>query len=216
MSPSTIAAFVPTKTYDDAGFNEIDLQNIADNTQNEWNQHVKSSSGDYGMTTDVHWDKMLDLSSYDTSTAEMTRSAAETELDLSYPSLVDNYDAILVRDNRTWPDYDGMADDTGRPTKAHPDSEVFAAGSDEKNVSICGQYAGYALEAHEVSHLYGGTHSRHETWGTSEYTVMGNKGDSQCSGGTTSDTRIRCGHYNSCTVDDIRYYMDHWAGYGYF
>lgn len=134
--------------------------------------------------------------------------AAQTWILWNEPDKLDTWDAILVRDDRSFSNPSGRAP-LGAPTALNG-GENFAAGSSSTEcVAYCTNSFSSHLEAHEVGHMYGGNHDRHARYGWWEHTVMGNSGQPTCAG-TTSDGRTRTDVWNGCVYSDIHTYMDYW------
>jgi len=205
MSLSTTAVVLPTYVYtiQDRGTQGCDgLSAIADDIQTTWNNGI-----DYPMTVDVDC-TTIDIRDYSPSNAWEAVDAAQDVVTNDFPGIAQSYDAVLVRDARDW-NYPEGAAPPGKPT-AVDDSENFAAGSVGKQcVGYCSTSLSSHLEAHEVGHMYGGRHKRHERYGWWEHTVMGNSGAETCSG-VNSDGRTRTNEWNGCVYSDITTYMDHW------
>lgn len=198
MSPSTDVIVVATKSYDDAG--RI-LYSVALDIESTWNNDIPNSMS--VSTSNV----TLDISDYNPSDANDAHDAAQEEIMKNYSYLVSNWDAVLVRDNRNYSSPSGVAP-PGYPNKTNS-STAFAAGSNtQRCIAYCTDSFSSHLEAHEVGHMYGGDHDRHEHYGLWEHTVMGNSGDPTCSGG--SATKTRTNEWSNCSVSDIEKYMNYW------
>ncbi|WP_332900342.1 MULTISPECIES: hypothetical protein [unclassified Haladaptatus] len=200
---------LPTQEYKNDGYSSGQLSDVATHIETNWNSYIKDSTGKYQMFATSDYSSPVVLNS--PSDISDARRQAVDYMDTNYQSELHTYDAILVRDSRNFPGATAGLAPGGGPTPF--DSRIwFAAGSIDAD--DCVAYSSFTLsadlETHEVGHLYGGRHPRHEIWGVAEHTVMGNRGNETCSGGT-SDYRTRRGDFHSCSVTDIRYYMDYWG-----
>ncbi|MFC6734522.1 hypothetical protein [Haladaptatus sp. DYSN1] len=209
----TTVLVLPTQRYKNDGYSSNNLASAASYIQDNWNDYIETSSGTYRMNATSDYSSTVDIGS--PSSVDEALTASQEEVASSYPSVLSNYDAILVEDSRNYAgNTAGKASGVGGPTVADDDYYKLCAGSTLKDrcVAYCSYTLSNHLETHEVGHLYGGRHRRHEIWGVFEHTVMGNSGNPTCSGGDSTD-RTRRGDFNGCSVDDIRYYMDYWGIY---
>lgn len=168
-------------------------------TQTAWNEYIEDSSGNYTMSCGHRDDytRVID----DRSSAEAARNSAQ-EYVQNQTNLTDVYDAVLAVDGtHNYENFDGYA-----YTGDCSENKKCAGGTD-KCTAIVGENSSTGLEAHEISHLYGGKHNTHRNWGTSEYTIMGNPGDDTCNGNSTQ-WRARRADYHDCAINGIRSYID--------
>lgn len=178
--------------------------------QNTWNDYIRDgdSTGDpYNMYTHLIDSK---IKIPDRTDVFQARDSAQTWIEQNMSSLADKYDGVYIYDDYG---YDTLPAD-GAAYIGKMDNR--AASSSDRFVAIEGANNSTGLGPHEVTHLYNGLHKHHETWGWAEYTIMGNPGDTQCDGETTSDDRFRRGDYHHCVVDMVRKYIDYWHDKGHF
>lgn len=200
--PSTNIIYVPTVENNHHGDAE-DKMNMSENT---WNEEI-SINGDYDATFEFAWDKEVDLSGHNINTLNDGYQAAKEEIKNQYFTLTYEYDAILVFDERSVSGGAGLAP-VGGPTKVRDDKQK-QAGSNGGNIAYRSHNLSGAIDLHEILHMYGGIHRRHDTNGWVEHTAIGNSGTKTCSGGT-SDFCTRTRVINGCTEGDVRHYMDYW------
>lgn len=203
MSLSTTAVVLPTDFYVAQRTQGCDdLSAIANDIQTTWNNGI-----DYPMTVDYDC-TTINIRDYNPSGAGEALTAVQDVVTSDFPGFAQSYDAVLVKDDRNWTYPKGKAP-VGSPT-AVVNGEYFAAGSNGTEcIGYCSTTLSSHLEAHEVGHMYGGRHSRHEEYGWWEHTVMGNSGDPTCSGGN-SNNRTRTDEWDGCAYSDIMTYMDYW------
>jgi len=198
--PYTECAVIATQKFKDEDTYWSDkCDEKASVTQTAWNEYIEDSNEDYTMSCGHRDDLTVVID--DRSSIEAARDSAQqyvqNELGLS-----DTYDAVLAVDGtHSYDNYDGYAY-TGNCSK-----DKKCAGSTDRYTAIVGSNSSTGLEAHEISHLYGGKHNEHRNWGTNEYTIMGNPGDDTCKGNSTQ-YRARRADYHDCAISTIRGYID--------
>lgn len=198
--PYTECAVIATQKFKNEDTNWADdCDKKASVTQTAWNDYIEDSNGDYTMACSHLQDETIVID--DRTSIQAARDSAQQYVQ-NQTDLMDIYDAFLAVDgSHTYDNYDGYAY-TGNCSTGKK-----CAGSTDKCTAIVGYNTSTGLEAHEISHLYGGKHHEHRNWGTSEYTIMGNPGQDTCKGNSTQ-YRVRRADYHDCAISTIRGYID--------
>lgn len=152
----TTAIYIPTqKYYDDEGWNTVyyRLRDEAEYAEDIWNDDIGTESAyemDLYYTAAQYRVELEDPD--DTETAlEQCQSYLENT------DIFDEYDAVIVYDNRWMSDAGGMAYVKSCGT-------TFAVGY------VAGSGQEYQTGAHELGHVYGGSHSKYHSWQDEEST----------------------------------------------
>jgi len=206
---------MPTQKFKDEK-SQSKLDNLANRVKGNWDGDIEY---DGYCTIDIttYWAHEVELNSLDRESPYDARDASANYIKDEYEYLLEDFDAILVRDSYNHSTTANGAAYVGEfPSTSDTDWETGdqAAGSETKHITAyCANHNSSQLEEHELAHLFGGNQEHHSIYGAWQYTIMGNDGDPNCHGGTTSDYRTRTGTFNSgsgCTVDRIRDYMKEW------
>lgn len=176
----TDAMFIGTASFAQT-YGNTEPTNVANDVETKWNAQIDDSSQDYSITIDT--DSPVHINETDTISEALSDVAGS----MLVQTHLQSYDAVVVFDGRSYPNYDGMA-------------YVDKAGTTLAVALVSGPLGKTAL--HELGHIYNASHDRFEQYGWIGHTVMHDSGVQSCFGNSPQLTKEF--QVSSCTRNDIQ------------